>query len=56
MGNRLLKDELTKKYISFCTKKKDTKASRDMIIDWIKDIWYNSKVISNDIIYESFRI
>lgn len=27
-----------------------------MIIDWIKDIWYNSKVISNDIIYESFRI
>ena len=44
MVNRLLKDELRKKYVSFCTKKKDTKISRDMIIDWIKDIWITVKL------------
>ena len=26
-----------------------------MVIDWIKDIWYNSKVINNDLIYKSIR-
>ena len=34
MVNRLLKDELRKKYVSFCTNKKnDNKVSRDMVID-----------------------
>ena len=31
------------------------KVIRDMVIDWIKDIWYNSKVINNYLIYKSFR-
>lgn len=25
-----------------------------MVIDWIRDIWYNSKAINNDLIYKSF--
>ena len=56
MINRLLKDELRKKYVSFCTNKKnDNKVTRDMVIDWIQDIWYNSKAINKDLIYKSFR-
>ena len=56
MINRLLKDELRKKYVSFCpNKKNDNKVTRNMVIDWIKDIQYNSRVINNDLIYKSFR-
>ena len=38
--NRLLKDEMKKKYVSFCMNqnKKEAIVNRDMIIDWITDI------------------
>ena len=49
---------MKKIYVSFCMNqnKKEAKVTRDMIIDSITDIWYNSSVINKDLIYYSFRV
>ena len=56
--NKPFKQNLREKYISFCINNgaENIKVSRTKIISFICEAWYDSSVISKDIVYKSFRV
>lgn len=56
--NKPFKNALSERYISYCIENgnKDLKISRSKMIKYICDVWYDSHIIAQDIIYKSFLV
>lgn len=55
--NKLVKDAMKKRYVKYCLEKGEpnTKISRETVINWIEDIWYNNIDVSAETIVNSFK-
>ena len=44
------------KYVFYCCNNEDdTKVTKEKKIDWILEAWYDSKVLTKELVYNSFR-
>ena len=55
--NKPFKTALKQKYINYCIEEgqENQKVSRNKIIEFICNVWYDNSIISKEIIYNSFR-
>ena len=55
--NRLIKNALKEVYSNYCIEKgvELVKVAKTTMIDWICKIWLNEKIITQEMIYKSFR-
>ena len=55
--NKPFKTYIKEKYIQYCITKNITisKVNKEDIIKWICDVWYDEKLITTSIIYNSFK-
>ena len=55
--NRPFKNALKEVYVNYCTEKgvELVKVAKTTMIDWICKIWQNEKIITQEMIYKSFR-
>ena len=55
--NKPFKQALKEKYIDFCIKNGNDKikVSRTKMIDFVVSVWYDSKIITKEMVYKSFR-
>ena len=55
--NKPFKTYIKEKYIQYCITKNTTisKVNKEDIINWICDVWYDEKLITKSIIYNSFK-
>ena len=53
--NKVLKENLRKKYINDCIKTNNAKVLKSTIIEWVDEIWNSESVITNEMIFNSFK-
>ena len=53
--NKVLKENLRKRYVNDCIKTHNAKVSKSTIIEWVNKIWNSESVITNKMIFNSFK-
>ena len=56
--NKPFKGVLKNKYISYCIDNgvENLKLSRNKMIEFVRDVWYNNDIISKELIFKSFLL
>ena len=55
--NKPLKTHLKNRYIKYCYEKNSVeRISRELLINWVSEIWWNNNLNSPDIIKNSFKV
>ena len=55
--NKPFKDYIKKKYIEYCYEKNSlVKVNRDLIINWVSEVWWDNNLITPYMIKNSFKI
>ena len=53
--NKVFKENLRDKYVSYCIENKNLKVAKSTIIEWVDEIWYSDSIITNEMIFNSFK-
>ena len=53
--NKVFKENLRNKCVSYCIKNNNLKVAKSTIIEWVEEIWYSDSIITNEMIFYSFK-
>ena len=53
--NKVFKENLRNKYVSYCIENINLKIAKSTIIKWVDEIWYSDSIITNEMIFNSFK-
>ena len=53
--NKVLKENLRKRYVNNCIKTNNVQDSKSTIIEWIEEIWNSKSAITNEMIFNSLK-
>ena len=53
--NRVFKENLRNKYVSYCIENNNLKVAKSTIIELVDEIWYSDSIIANEMIFNSFK-
>ena len=51
----MFKENLRNKYVSYCIENNNLKVAKSTFIKWVDEIWYSDSIITNEMIFNSFK-